>query len=367
MTATHPPTGPGRGTQRADGVARFETAGGARIYRLPLEAFPDFWAYAYLILVGDAQVLIDTGSGFGDSPAALLNGLSQVSELDGTTVDPHTLTEILITHGHIDHFGGLLDLAPRTPARIGVHELDLRTLTNFEERLTLVARRLSTYLVESGVSPADREQLLNMYLLQKSLCRSVRVDFTYAAAGMRVGPLELLHVPGHCAGHVVIRLHDVLFSGDHVLEGISPHQAPERLTLSTGLEHYFDSLEALRRWAGDVRLTLGGHNDPVHDLNARIAAIRALHADRLRTVLASLEEPHTIADVAGLLFGRVDGYHHLLAIEEAGAHVEYLYRRGRLEIANLDELGERAEAMAIRYRRVREVPAAGVALAEPPN
>ena len=63
---------------------------------------------------------------------------------------------------------------------------------------------------------------------------------------MRLGPFEMLHVPGHCAGHVAIRLHDVLFSGDHVLERTSPHQSPERLTLSTGLDHYLKSLEALR-------------------------------------------------------------------------------------------------------------------------
>ena len=73
----------------------------------------------------------------------------------------------------------------------------------------------------------------------------------------------MLHVPGHCAGHVVIRLHDVLFSGDHVLDQTSPHQAPEHLTLYTGLDHYLRSLAEVKRWAGDVRLALGGHKEVI--------------------------------------------------------------------------------------------------------
>jgi hypothetical protein len=43
----------------------FETSGGARIFRIPMKVFPELWAYAYLVLVDDSIVLIDTGSGFG--------------------------------------------------------------------------------------------------------------------------------------------------------------------------------------------------------------------------------------------------------------------------------------------------------------
>ena len=53
-----------------------------------------------------------------------------------------------------------------------------------------------------------------------------------------------------------------------------------------------------------------------------------------------MEEPHTIAEVSQALFGEVHGYNVLLALEEAGAHVEYLYQRGLLGIENLEEAGE---------------------------
>jgi glyoxylase-like metal-dependent hydrolase (beta-lactamase superfamily II) len=177
------------------------------------------------------------------------------------------------------------------------------------------------------------------------------VDFTYEAQGMRLGPFEMLHVPGHCPGHVVIRLHDVLFSGDHVLDKISPHQAPERLSLWTGLGHYLESLEALRPWSREIHLTLGGHENPINDLAGRLDDIRALHMQRLQKVLDFLEaEPLTVAEVSRKLFGTVKGYNILLALEEAGAHVEYLYLRGILRIENLTEMEQGVGLVPIRYR-----------------
>jgi glyoxylase-like metal-dependent hydrolase (beta-lactamase superfamily II) len=351
-------------------VQEFATAGGARVFQLPLQLFPGWGGfpgmdgYVYLALAdgdgGPYRVLIDAGSGLGDSNPCLEAGLQAVSQRLGRTIGLADLTHVLITHAHIDHFGGLTYVRPRTQAQIGVHELDLRVLTNYEERLTVVGRRLEEFLIEAGVSADQREHLIGMYKLSKSVYRSVQVDFTYEAAGMRLGPFEMLHTPGHCAGHVVIRLHDILFSGDHVLEDTSPHQSPEHLTLSTGLDHYLRSLDELEQWisrpaAGasaekGIRVALGGHKQPITDLPGRIAAIRKLHTERLEKTLHLMEEAHTIREVSQALFGELHGYNVLLALEEAGAHVEYLYQRGLLGIENLSDLESAANPIPIRYR-----------------
>jgi len=110
-------------------------------------------------------------------------------------------------------------------------------------------------------------------------------------------------------------------------------------------------LALLGKWAGDVSLTLAGHNDPITDLPARLAGIRQAHADRLKLILEFLGEPHTIAEVSMELFGSVSGYNVLLAIEETGAHVEYLHQRGLLRIVNVDELESNNGPVAARYRR----------------
>ncbi len=332
----------------------FESTGGARIFRIPMKVFPDLWGYAYLVLVDDYIILIDTGSGFGDSNTHLAAGFDQAGRAAGRTIRIEDLTHILITHGHIDHFGGLVFLRERTNALIGIHELDLGNLTSYEERVAIAENRLKAYLVEAGVQEDKREGILDMYRVNKMLFHSVRVDFTYEARGMRLGPFEMLHVPGHCAGHVVIRLHNVLFSGDHVLGRITPHQSPERLTLYTGLGHYLDSLVLLEKWAGKSSLTLAGHDDPILDLPGRLAEIRREHTTRLQLTLELFSEPHTITEVSKKLFGKVNGYTVLLALEEAGAHVEYLHQRGLLRIVNVDELESNNGPAVVRYRRVND-------------
>lgn len=346
-------------------VQEFRSAGGAQVFQIPLRLFPglgeefaSLQGYVYLVLAdgeeGPYRALIDAGSGLGDSNPDLEAGLAAVSQRLGRPLGLADLTHILITHAHIDHFGGLTYLEERTPAHIGVHELDLRVLTNYEERLTLVSRRLEEFLIEAGVGAETRRQLLDLYLLSKRVFRSVRVDFTYEAVGMRLGPFEFLHVPGHCAGHVVIRVDDFLFSGDHVLHDTSPHQAPEQITLSTGLEHYLQSLRLLRRYVQGlttpIRLTFGGHEAPITNLLERLDQLEVWHRQRLVQTLQFLATPHTIQEVSRALFGEVRGYNVLLALEEAGAHVEYLYHRGLLAIENLQELEQANAPCPIYYR-----------------
>lgn len=338
-------------------VRPYVTSGGAQIFQIPLLAFPGLWGYVYLVLVQDSQlgemkVLIDAGSGYGESDQHLIEGIAQVSHFLDRSFSLGDITHILITHGHIDHFGGLNFIRTQTTAPLGIHELDRRTLTHYTERLSVVARRLDEYLIEAGVSDERRQRLLEMYRLTKALFQATPVDFTFEAIGMRLGPFEMLHVPGHCAGHVVIRLDDVLFSGDHVLTDTSPHQAPEQLTQSTGLDHYLKSLDYLENWAGDVKLTLGGHKHPINNLPTRLDEIRLLHRQRLQKVLDVLRNPATIAEVSQALFSEVHGYNVLLALEEAGAHVEYLYQRGQLAIHNLADLENSNGPVPLLYRCV---------------
>ena len=99
-----------------------------------------------------------------------------------------------------------------------------------------------------------------------------------------------------------------------------------------------------------ITLALGGHEAPIPDLRGRIRAIQALHDARLQQVLEICAEPAAVADISRALFGRVNSYHVLLALEETGAHVEYLYQRGELAAVNLDEI-EQERNPTIRYQR----------------
>jgi glyoxylase-like metal-dependent hydrolase (beta-lactamase superfamily II) len=192
-------------------------------------------------------------------------------------------------------------------------------------------------LIESGVPESKAEELVTLYLLHKQLFSSIKVDFSYEAIGMRLNGLEFVHVPGHCSGQIVVRVGDILLSADHILENTSPHMAPESLSLNTGLEHYLISLKKVIPLTQQVRLALGGHEGPIEDPEARIEAIMAVHQERLNQILALLETPATVNEVAQELFPETEAYHQILAIEEAAAHFEYLYSRGFIELTNLED------------------------------
>ncbi len=330
---------------------RFETSGGAQVFRLPLQAFPNFTTHTYLILVDDLIVLVDAGFGNEQSNAAIEAGFSRVGQMLGRTIRVSDLTHILITHGHIDHFCGLMYLRRETGAQVAVHELDLHILTHHEERLALIAPRLYQFLIEAGIPVGERDNLLNLYRFTKEIYRSTPVDFTYGARDMKVGPFEMLHIPGHCPGHVAIRLHDVVFSGDHVLEGMITHQSPETLVPYTGLGHYLDSLHSLEEWAGDVHLVFAGHGDPLRNLPGRAQSIRTAIDEKLDQVLGFMAEPHTIAETTAHLYPDQQGYNGLLVLEKTGAFVEYLYQRSLLEIVNYHQL-ESGQSVALYYRRI---------------
>lgn len=330
-------------------VRRFETDSGAQVFQLPLLAFPEnFWVYAYLVVSGEYRILVDTGSGFGESNRCLLDGLAQASRMAGIPLAPANLTHVLLTHGHIDHYGGASFLREQTSALFGAHELDAPILSRYEERLLVSARRLGIFLTEAGVAEPRRTKLLAMYRDTKALFRATPIDFTFEASDMMLGPLRFCHVPGHTAGHVLIRVDELVLAGDHILNGITPHMAPEHLTLSTGLAHYLHSLEVAKQWAGDARLTLSGHKTPIENLSARADAIRAAHHARLQQILSLLRTPMTINEISHALFDTVHGYNVLLALEETGAHVEYLYQRGDICIENLPAL-ENDVPQPIRY------------------
>lgn len=325
--------------------ANFETSGGAKIDRIPLEVFPNFWAYVYVVQKNEYRVLIDSGSGTDASHENLLSGLEQIG------IRPSDLTHILLTHAHIDHFGGLSKLRPITSAKIGVHELDVQTIAHHEGRLALVGRRLSSFLTETGLSAETRDQILSIYHFSKVIYQSVPVDFTYEAIDMRLGPFEFIHLPGHCPGHVAIRLDDVIFCGDLVVEGVTPHLSPESIDPYSGLDHYLESLVRLQSWAKGTRFILNGHDDVITNLPAAIEATKHNILRRMGKAIAALYEPLTIEEVCRAVYGEMNGYNQLLVIEKTGAYVEYFYEHGMIEITNPDELEQGKPA---RYRRLHE-------------
>jgi glyoxylase-like metal-dependent hydrolase (beta-lactamase superfamily II) len=330
-------------------VERFTSNTGVRIYRIPAEVFPGFLAYCYVLLEAGVPTLVDTGSGFGNSNDHLLQGIQALKRDFNEPVDVKDIRRILVTHGHIDHFGGVAFMAQQTEAQIGIHEIDRRVLTSYEERVVVATKDVRVYLERAGIKQERLASLIEMYGFAKKHVSSVAVDINIEE-DVPLDGMQFFHAPGHCPGQVCIRIGDVMLTADHVLARTTPHQSPESITSYTGLGHYLESLRKIERIEG-IKIALGGHEAPIDDMYQRINDIRASHQRKLERVLDAIRttgQPCTIADISKIMYPDRHGYDVLMALEEVGAHVEYLYQHGRLAVCNLDEV-ERENNPALKY------------------
>lgn len=317
-------------------IRKYESAGGTTAYKLPVEAFPNHVTNCYLVLA-DPITLIDTGSGWETANNELVTCFETLQADFNEKVAIKDVDRIIISHGHIDHFGGVDFALEKSAAELCIHELDASVIQHFRERLLYSTTNVHLFLMRSGLPQERVEALVQMNKWSKDTFKSRPVDRMLVEGPIDGGPLEVIHVPGHCPGQICLKLDDILFTADHILSHITPNQSPESITRYTGVGHYMESLRKIKAIPG-IRVGLGGHEEEMPNLAGRIDDTLAFHDSRLNKTLELLDEPKTIAQVSLGLFGERMDYHILLAMLEAGAHLEYLYEHGKLIVANIDDV-----------------------------
>src|SRR5688572_2271124 len=187
-------------------IEHYETSSGVRIFRLPVEVFAQYYAYAHLVLHDNTFTLIDVGSGFGNSFEDLKAGLASVSQDYGIRAELASLKNIIITHGHVDHFGGLMQVKDAAPdALVAIHELDRPVLINYDERVVVSSKGLRDFLQRGGVPDDRRARLMDMYMMGKRTFKSVPVDVTLHDDDRFDDIFKIIHVPGHTPGLVMVQ------------------------------------------------------------------------------------------------------------------------------------------------------------------
>lgn len=157
-----------------------------------------------------------------------------------------------------------------------------------------------------------------------------------------------LEMNGHAAGHLC--LHDeaggILVTGDQVLPAISPNVSLNGWPVDPDpLDSYLESLERLGA-LDPATLALPSHGRPFRGLGVRATELRDHHRNHLERLLAACVVPHSAVELLRVLYRReLKGFHHVLALGEALAHLQYLAQRGRLACS-------RGEDGVLRYLRV---------------
>ena len=236
-----------------------------------------------------------TGAGtntylLGDPPVALIDpGPAAPSHLEAIGRSAPQLHTIFVTHTHPDHSPAARVLAERTGAR-------------------LVGR----------APPRDGRQD-ESFVPAHAPAR----DELFDIAGLA---LRAIDTPGHASNHVCFLLEEeLLFSGDHVLDGVTP----VILAPDGDMTAYLDSLRRLKTYA--PRAIAPGHGRVLDEPLAVIDAVIAHRERREAKVLAALARLSraTLDELLALVYDDVRSELHGFARHSLEAHLIKLEREAR--------------------------------------
>jgi hydroxyacylglutathione hydrolase len=172
--------------------------GGGTTIGFGLSDDPD--CHIYLVDGGDELALIDCGMAAGNSLRRILDNI----RADG--LDPEKISQIIVTHYHMDHAGGAAQFREELGADVVAPADAAPALRTGDEHATSLdkAKAAGFYAADYRFEPVD-------------VAREVREGDRIAVGALA---LEVFETPGHCDGHVSYLLRgqerSYLFAGDAV-------------------------------------------------------------------------------------------------------------------------------------------------------
>jgi glyoxylase-like metal-dependent hydrolase (beta-lactamase superfamily II) len=276
-------------------------------------------------------VLIDTGLAY----EAARNAWALLEE---RVLASKPLRLIVVTHLHPDHAGLAAWLQARHGVPVWTSGETERQMRELFEPATVdrLAERLA-FFRSHGL--ADVESLAPS--LSGERYRGVVSGVPQIAHHPRdaeqvtwdTGTWRWLATDGHAMGHLCLYepTRQVLITGDQILPTISPNVSLNGWSADANpLDSYLRSLERLGG-LDPATLVLPSHGRPFHGLQARARELRDHHGKHLQQLLEACREPRAASETLRVLFRRqLTGFHQILAMGEAIAHLEYLRIQGRL-------------------------------------
>lgn len=283
---------------------------------------------AYLI-DDDPLTLVDPGL----KSSLSLESLEQALAARG--IDISLIKRILLTHGHHDHFGAAGEVQRRSGAEVLIHEEDLPKLAPAGEA------EGDLYLANTGI---PREILAGLGKVAQMLDRyrdpieEVGVFDSSGTLEFAHFSLQVLHLPGHSAGHAAFYWPEraLVLSGDLVLPEITTNPLAEYTMTPTGVKRtlslvqMLDSLEQLAELK--IELIFPGHGSPIEEPLPLIDSRLAFYRQRLEELYGLLKStgPRNPYELALALFGeRIKGFDIILAVNEILVNLDLLVYQGR--------------------------------------
>jgi glyoxylase-like metal-dependent hydrolase (beta-lactamase superfamily II)/8-oxo-dGTP pyrophosphatase MutT (NUDIX family) len=239
---------------------------------------------------GDEMVVIDPGSPYPDQQAVLDHVVARFIE------QGKRFREILITHLHLDHIGGVTHLAEKFNLPIAAHRLTAEAIGG--------EVRVDRFIEDGEV-----------------------IELSEASAGL-TWRLRAIWTPGHARGHLSFYEERTgsLLTGDCVVGFGTVVIAPPEGNMN-------DYLASLRRYLELPRLTalMPGHGPVIADARGRIEEYIAHRRDREEQIVGAVAAgSRSLPQIVKAVYTDVPEAMHQLAELSVLAHLEKLEGEGRV-------------------------------------
>jgi glyoxylase-like metal-dependent hydrolase (beta-lactamase superfamily II) len=241
---------------------------------------------SYIIGQGREYFVIDPGPDIESHVLALAKAVSQASG---------QINQILVTHGHPDHYPGALSLSRLSGAPVAAH-----SNAPFPHPLNLV---------DGQVIQADGTTLTAIF------------------------------TPGHAVDHLCFFLAEekALFTGDNILGQGTTVVAPPRGDMAD----YLASLRLLDALWNHARVIYGGHGPEITNPPAKIKEYLAHRQARQQQLISALASgASTIAQLVERIYQDVDRRLWPAAARQVLAYLIMLERQGQVKAVEVDGLDE---------------------------
>ncbi|MHA1930499.1 MAG: MBL fold metallo-hydrolase [Candidatus Thorarchaeota archaeon] len=312
------------------------------VYRFEVPTpFPVGSVNSYLI-EGNPLTLIDTGPRTEEAREALVIGLSKLG------YSFMNIKQILITHGHIDHFGLTAEIVrshQSNPPEVFIHAYDAPRL--WDHNLYMKGRMDAYFDIvqNSGVPdgegfPLSKSQLQKYFSSFGESVPDIKSIEDGHVINSGIGELEAIWVPGHSLGSVgyVSRSNRLMFSGDHILGDISSNPSLDfDGKLGISMLTYFKSLDRVDEFDGYT--VLPGHRSVFKNLGERTNELRLDYQSKIQITLNNLtDSPNSIYNVSRLLYGDYDTSSLVLALAETTDMIRILVDRGQAKLVEIENI-----------------------------
>ncbi len=274
------------------------------------------------IIKREPLTLIDAGPLTEKAMAIIADSLSTLGH------QIQDIEQIILTHGHVDHFGLVRRLKKESGAKVYINPKDNSNVTEFPEEQK---RKNREGLSKSGVPLIIMENTVNFirdygepvevdgYLLNNDVLRFNNIVF------------KVIHTPGHSPGSICLfeETKGILISGDTILQEITTNAISIAKEERGELATYLKTLKMLTELP--VNIVLPGHGDNFSNHKLVVKNYMKQYLKRKQKVLRSISvHPKNAYQIMIDIFGQLMGMNVFLGMSEVLGHLDILINEGHV-------------------------------------